>query len=208
MTTKFKNTVDSGDMITVRLMIANELMLDPRGDCFHEMLDYASSKLPNLYEDYDGKDIGIADESAWDEKYLSRVKSELNYNFSKERLEYYEKVAKVVLKAKAEILEKTEPKKPKAPTQRQPQIPQPPLNEPDQNRNTNREKSNANTKNESTSSPNPAYVGIAAGSAAITALGFCIAPAAAKIVLASVLASVGVAGVIVGGCLIYKDLKK
>ena len=208
MTTKFKNKVDAGDIIATRLMIANELMLDPRGYSFHEMLDFASSKLPDLYEAYDGKDIGTADESAWDENYLSRVKSELNYNFSKERLEYYETVAKVVLKAKAEKLEKAEPRRPKIPTQSQPRTPQPTLYEPGQNRNTNRERSNANTQNESSSSPNPAYVGIAAGSAAITALGFCIAPAAAKIVLASVLASVGVAGVIVGGCLIYKDLKK
>lgn len=191
MTTKFKNKVDAGDIIATRLMIANELMLDPRGYSFHEMLDYASSKLPNLYEDYDGKDIGIADESAWDEKYLSRVKSELNYNFSKERLEYYEKVAKVVLKAKAELLEKTEPRPIPSPRP----IPRPTPPQPF-------------CEQEGTSSPNPAYVGIAAGSAAITALGFCIAPAAAKIVLASVLASVGVAGVIVGGCLIYKDLKK
>lgn len=202
MTTKFKQKVDAGDIIATRIMIANELMLDPRGDSFHEMLDYASSKLPNLYEAYDGKTIGYADESAWDEDYLSRVKSELNYNFSKERLEYYEKVAKVVLKTKAEELRQAAP--PHRPsTQSVPRTSPVPLCGHNQN-----EKSREKAQNESTSSPNPAYVGIAAGSAAITALGFCIAPAAAKVVLASVLASVGVAGVVVGGYLIYKDITK
>lgn len=193
MTTKFKNKVDAGDITSVRIMLANELMLDPRGDSFHEMLDYATSKLAILYETYDDKPIGSADESAWDEDYLSRVKSELSFNFSKERLEYYEKVAKVVLKTKAEELEKSEPR----------QIPRPfpPKSRPTPTQQPLYEQ-------EGTSSPNPKYIGIAAGSAAITALGFCIAPAAAKIVLASVLASVGAAGVIIGGCLIYKDMKK
>ena len=84
MTTKFRNKVEAGDIVAVRLMIANELMLDPRGDSFHEMLDYAASRLPNLFEACDDNGSYSTDEASWNEDYLSQVKSDLNYNFSKE----------------------------------------------------------------------------------------------------------------------------
>jgi len=204
MTTKFRNKVEAGDIVAVRLMIANELMLDPRGDSFHEMLDYAASRLPNLFEACDDNGSYSTDEASWNEDYLSQVKSDLNYNFSKERLDYYERVAKNVLKDKAEELRKEEPR-PRIPTSSRSERPSS-VDRPRPSYTYNAHQETADSQK--TKSPNPAYVGIAAGSAAITALGFCIAPAAAKIVLASVLASVGVAGVVVGGCLIYKDLKK
>lgn len=202
MTTKFKNKVESGDIITVRLMIANELLLDPGGDSFHEMLDFATSRLSGLFEACDDNGIFSIDEGSWNKDYLSQVKSDLIYNFSKERLDYYEKVAKSVLKEKAEELRKEELRIPTTSHSGRPS----PVDRPRPSYTYNAHQET--TDGEKTKSPNPAYVGIAAGSAAITALGFCIAPAAAKIVLASVLASVGVAGVVVGGCLIYKDLKK
>ncbi len=197
MTSKFKNKVAAGDIIAARIMIANELMLDPRGYSFHEMLDYAASRLPNLFEIYDGKGGYTTDEASWNEDYLSQVKSDLNYNFSKERLDYYEKVAKSVLKEKAEELERSEPQvKTTTSSQHGERTTRDYSSRPSYSYGTNGEPS----ESDETGSPNPVHVGITVGSAAIAVAGLCLSRMA--------LASLGVVGVVIGGCLIYNDLKK
>ena len=195
MTTKFKNKVEAGDIVAVRLMIANELMLDPRGDSFHEMLDYAASRLPDLFEACDGNGSYTTDETSWSEEYLSQVKSDLNYNFSKERLDYYEKVAKSVLHEKAEVLKGDEPKTRPSSTSHTSG-----RRTHDYGPRPNCEPQDMPSDSEGTESPNPVYVGITAGSAAIAVVGFCLSRMA--------LASLGVVGAVIGGCLIYNDLKK
>ena len=50
MKQKFITAVNAGDVVSVRLMLSNELMLDPRGKSFDEMLFFAEKQLPNLYE--------------------------------------------------------------------------------------------------------------------------------------------------------------
>lgn len=49
MDTKFINAVQIKNIVRVRLALSNELMLDPRGKTFKEMLQYAESNLPLLY---------------------------------------------------------------------------------------------------------------------------------------------------------------
>ena len=104
MKAKFIKAVDSGDITNVRLFLINELMLDPRGKSFTEMKSYAESKLNNLYDDDNGKTYD-KEESEWDDTFLFEVKNDMIDNFSKERLAFYEMVAKLVLKDKAEHLE-------------------------------------------------------------------------------------------------------
>ena len=41
MKVKFIKAVESRDLVSVRLFIANELMLDPRGKSFAEMKNFA-----------------------------------------------------------------------------------------------------------------------------------------------------------------------
>ena len=50
MKDKFIKAVESGDIESVRLFLSNELMLDPRGISFHEMLNFAESKMSNLFD--------------------------------------------------------------------------------------------------------------------------------------------------------------
>lgn len=50
MKQKFITAVNAGDVVSVRLMLSNELMLDPRGKSFDEMLFFAEKQLLNLYE--------------------------------------------------------------------------------------------------------------------------------------------------------------
>ena len=47
----FIESVKSGDVEEVRLALSNELLLDPRGKTFAEMLNYAKANLSNLFEE-------------------------------------------------------------------------------------------------------------------------------------------------------------
>lgn len=107
MDSKFINAIQINNIVRVRLALSNELMLDPRGKTFKEMLQYAESNLPLLYQDDDGK-IYDDNSAKWDENFLYNIKNDLDLNFSKEKLALYEIVAKYVLKDKAEKLVKEE----------------------------------------------------------------------------------------------------
>lgn len=107
MTPRFIDAVQTKKLVRVRFSLSNELMLDPRGKTFTEMLQYAESNLPLLYLDDDGK-IYDEDSSKWNEDFLYDLKNDLDLNFSKEKLSLYEIVAKHVLKDKADKLEKEE----------------------------------------------------------------------------------------------------
>ena len=47
----FIKAVEDGNVGKVRIALSNELLLDPRGKTFAEMLIYAKEKLPNLFEE-------------------------------------------------------------------------------------------------------------------------------------------------------------
>lgn len=101
MNIKFKKAVDSGDLEGVRISLASEMMLDPRGESFNEMRRYAEKAFANLYEEHDGTMFDQNREN-WTEKLLFSTRNALDENFSKERLDYYAAGAKVVLKDKAD----------------------------------------------------------------------------------------------------------
>ena len=103
MKAKFIKAVDNGDLVSVRLFLANELMLDPRGATFAEMKAYAESRFPNLY-DTQIEAIKPKPEAEWNEEYLYELKNELDSRFTREMLSLYERVAKTVLKEKADGL--------------------------------------------------------------------------------------------------------
>ena len=180
MKAKFVKAVNSGDIISVRLFLNNELMLDPRGKSYAEMKSYAESKLNNLYDTDNGKTYD-KEESEWDESFLFVVSNDLEDNFSKERLSYYEKVAKQVLKDKAEHLDAEE------------KI----------NRNKASQTDRNSTKNAWTSQKT-AYSSVVAGGVAAFVAGLCVEKAA----LATILTSVGALAMIAGGVLLIKELKK
>ena len=110
MKQKFITAVNSEDVVLVRLMLSNELMLDPRGKSFDEMLVLAEKQLQNLYESDNQKYYDIPSDN-WDEEFLFSLKNDLDENFSKDKLCLYRKVAMVVLKEKAQNLSQEEVKK-------------------------------------------------------------------------------------------------
>ena len=178
MKAKFIKAVDEGNTLRVRLFLVNELMLDPRGRSFNEMLDYAQTHLAGLFESSDGKEYsqGVED---WNKDFLFELKNDLDTNFSKERIEFYAKVAKYVLRDKVEQLNKEEE---------------------EQKNKDKRRHGNVRSEHYSSSSKKKAYAGVTAGGVVLTVAGLCAQKA--------ILASLGVAGIVIGGVLLYKESQK
>ena len=172
MKAKFIKAVEGGDLVSVRLFIANELMLDPRGKSFSEMKNYAETKFSNLYDIDDAKSYSSV-KTEWNEDLLFTIKNDLDSNFSKEKLAIYEDVAKFVLKDKAEQLNKEEASRSSS------------VNAAGRVQKNNKKK---------------LYMGITVGGAAVAVTGLCLSRIA--------LASLGLAGVVIGGILLYNDAKK
>ena len=108
MKQEFIQAVDSGNVGKARIALSNELLLDPRGKTFTEMLTYAKSKLPNLFVENKEANYSVPPQECWDEGFLFVVKNDLDSNFSIEKLAFYQAVIEIVGKSKAEELEKAE----------------------------------------------------------------------------------------------------
>ena len=179
MDTKFIDAVQTENLVRTRLALSNELMLDPRGLTFKEMLQYAESNLSLLYQEDDGK-IYDNDPTKWNEDFLYDIKNSLDLNFSREKLTIYETVAKHVLKEKAEQMEQND------------------INELSRH-SSEKEKKSSNTGTTQINKK-AIYIGLTIGGTVIAVAGLCIHKTA--------LASLGVAGVIVGSVLLYNEMKK
>lgn len=175
MKAKFIKAVNESDLLSVRISIANELMLDPRGKSFKEMLAYAESNLTNLYDKHDGASYSEETET-WNESFLFTLKNDLDNNFSRERLALYEMVAKFVLREKAENLDREE------------------LEVQRHYTNDSFETSGETTYN---ASKKHIYAGVAVGGAVAAVIGLCTSKVA--------LTLLGAAGVAVGGYLLFKN---
>lgn len=108
MKQKFIESVKSGDVRKVRLSLSNELLLDPRGKAFAEMLNYAKANLSNLFEENREARYEVLPKEQWDEKFLFIVKSDLDSNFSVEKLAFYQAVIEIVGKDKMASLDEEE----------------------------------------------------------------------------------------------------
>lgn len=179
MDEKFVNAVEDKNLVRVRLFISNELMLDPRGKSFAEMVCFAEENLASeLYQEDDGKTYK-ENEISWNEDFLFSLKNDLDLNFSKEKLTFYEKVAKFVLREKAYQLDKEE-------------------HQPYEGEHPRRNAKKSAFK--SKDSKKKAYAGVTAGGVVLTVAGLCAQKA--------ILASLGVAGFVIGGVLLYKESQK
>lgn len=187
MNPKFIKLVEERNIIRVRLSLSNELLLDPRGNSFSEMKSFAERHLPDLYEPNNhttySKPEDEKPEDEWDKDFLFQVKNDLDNNFFESRLSDYERVAKKVLKEKAVHLEQEEA------AEAQPY----------------RAYQEERVHNYRT----VAYTTTAVG-ATVAIAGMSLS----KSTLASLglsrmfLCSLGLAGVVIGGVLLYKELKK
>lgn len=109
MNQEFKKAVAEQNLASVRMMLCNELLLDPRAKSFNEMLQYAKDNLPNLFEAEEPSRFTIpSDKEEWDDNILSQMKRDLNMNFSVEKLALFVEMAKYLGADKATEIEKEE----------------------------------------------------------------------------------------------------
>lgn len=113
MKNQFIEAVKSHDLISVRLFLSNELLLDPRGNSFDEMLKLAEDQCPDLYENEASSFVLRKNSNQWDQEYLNELKNEVDTHFRKDTLHHYKEVAKFVLKDKASNLDNEEKQKPR-----------------------------------------------------------------------------------------------
>ena len=104
----FIESVKSGDVEEVRLALSNELLLDPRGKTFAEMLNYAKANFSNLFEENKEAGYEVLPKEQWDEDFLFTVKNDLDSNFSVEKLAFYQAVIEIVGKNKMASLDEEE----------------------------------------------------------------------------------------------------
>lgn len=106
----FINAVENKNLAKVRISLSNELLLDPRGNTFGEMLSFAMSHISDLFEENKEVNYSVPPQEVWNLEFLFEVKSDLDSNFSKEKLAFYEAVIKVVGRSKAQEINDTETK--------------------------------------------------------------------------------------------------
>ena len=105
MKTKFIEAVAACNLMKVRMMLADELLLDPRGGTFSEMLMYAKDRIPNLFQQHNDFCHDVSeDPSTWNIDLVSKIKQDLICNFSEEKLTQYSVIAMEVGKEKAQTL--------------------------------------------------------------------------------------------------------
>lgn len=182
MKDKFVKAVNSNDVEDVRLFLSNELMLDPRGGSFHQMKALAEERIAGLYEKDNGGNYSVP-QTTWDNDYLYKVKNDLDLNFSKERLDHFEKVVKVVLSDKAAALQNEED-----------------AANPESSESSERRMGQTGThrSDRPTNKVVPAAMSIAG--VALTVAGLCASKA--------VITTIGVIGIVAGGYLIVKETRK
>lgn len=89
LTNAFKDAVTSGDVLTVRIMMKDSLLIDPSFELFKEM-EKATSGLAGLYEVHDGRDF--QGQGTWDDNYMNKLMVQVVNNFSKQRVEHLKQV--------------------------------------------------------------------------------------------------------------------
>lgn len=92
LTNAYKEAVNSGNMLTIRIMMKDSLLNDRTFSEFNEMSKIAQ-QLPGLYEKHDGRELEN-DRNMWNDAYMDKIMVQAVGNFSHERLNHLKEVVK------------------------------------------------------------------------------------------------------------------
>lgn len=92
---EFQENIESGDVMLVRCVLSNDLIIDRTFKKFNEEFEAARKKM-DLLEPYD-KEPFETDSEKWDMEYLSHQKVALIENFSEERIAHLQEVIAKVM---------------------------------------------------------------------------------------------------------------
>lgn len=92
LTNAFWRAVKSNDIVSLRIMMKNSLLVDPSFKEFNEMKK-ATAGVKGLWEEHDGGKEFITDKSKWDDNYEAELMTKLIMsNFSHERINHFKEV--------------------------------------------------------------------------------------------------------------------
>lgn len=97
LTQEFMDAVNNGNKLRVRIMIKDGIVADPTLYQIDEMLRYASSHMPNLFDSHNGEKLNY-DIAAWSTDYLNQEMVTLISNFSQERLDLLKNMVRHIYK--------------------------------------------------------------------------------------------------------------
>ncbi len=112
---EFNSAIKAGNLLRVRIMLKDSLIVDPTFAQFNEMFVYAEKRLPELLEPYDN-DILENDSSKWDKDLMNMELVKIVNNFSQMRIDHLKSVIKIVLADKiryAKTVKTQQPGQPK-----------------------------------------------------------------------------------------------
>lgn len=206
MKQRYIDAVTGRNLVKVRIMLADELLLDPRGNTFKEMLAYAKQNLPNLFEDNKEANFVISpDRSTWDIDLVSEIKQDLISNFSVEKLALFQEVAMEIGKDKAKDLaeeENRERSRLGGTSNTRRTTSSTGGSSSDRNKSDDTSDTNRNGRRQTTDKRTMGTISLCGG-AALTIVGVCV-----EGVAQTLLCLVGGAAVVVGGIVLLSENKK
>jgi hypothetical protein len=93
VTQEFRQALKDKDVRLIRIMLEDNLVVDPTFTEFNELLALAEAELEGLYDEHDDEALNY-DRTAWTKDYMDDQMVKVVYNFSKERLELLKSICK------------------------------------------------------------------------------------------------------------------
>jgi hypothetical protein len=101
---EFRQAIQANDTRLVRIMLKDNLVIDPTFVEFDQMLSMAE-KIENLYDQHDGEPLNY-DVTTWSKDYLNDQLVQVVYNFSKERIALLKSMCRQIFGQRVAKIEK------------------------------------------------------------------------------------------------------
>lgn len=116
---EFNSAIKTRNLLRVRIMLKDSLIVDPTFVQFNAMFAYARQALPTLIVPFDNGDLED-DRSKWDKDLMNTELVEIVNNFSEARIDHLKKVISIVLADKIRSARTVKPQQPNQPQSHQP----------------------------------------------------------------------------------------
>lgn len=101
---EFKDAVEEKDIMMVRIMLKDSLIVDPTFEEFNAMISYSEKFLDELYDEHDGE-IFSRNPSDWTKDYMDEEMVRVISNFSKERISLLKSICQHLYSNRAKKIE-------------------------------------------------------------------------------------------------------
>lgn len=96
LTNAFHRAVESNNVLRIRIMMKDSLLVDPSFKEFNEMKK-AAAGVKGLWDEHDGGKEFITDKSKWNNDYMNEVMVKVVSNFSHERINHLKEVVRYLI---------------------------------------------------------------------------------------------------------------